>query len=95
MCCFFALLATFVPRLALLLLWVSTPLVIRSFDSFLVPLLGLIFLPFTTVIYVLVYNPAYGVSVWGWFVVILALFIDLGSWGAGYANRGRIPNRGL
>lgn len=94
MCCFFAVLATFVPRLALLLLWVGTPLVITAFHSFLVPLVGLIFLPLTTVIYVLVYNPMYGVSVWGWFLVILALFIDLGSWGGGYAYRNRMPYQG-
>ncbi|HEX2988800.1 MAG TPA: hypothetical protein VHS06_11590 [Chloroflexota bacterium] len=95
MCCFFAILATIVPRLALLLLWVATPLVVRAFDSFLVPLIGLIFLPFTTVVYVLVYSPVYGVSVFGWFLVILALFIDLGSWGGGYAARNRTPNRSL
>ncbi|HEX2988797.1 MAG TPA: hypothetical protein VHS06_11575 [Chloroflexota bacterium] len=69
MCCFFAILATIVPRLALLLLWVATPLVIRAFDSFLVPLIGLIFLPFTTIAYVLVYSPVYGVSVFGWFLI--------------------------
>lgn len=46
--CLFALFAAFAPRLALFFLWILTPLVSRGFGSFIVPLLGIIFLPFTT-----------------------------------------------
>ncbi len=95
MCCFFAILATVAPRLALLILWVATPLVTRAFDTFFVPFLGLVFLPFTTVMYVLVYSPVYGVSVSGWILVTLGLLIDIGSWGGSYASRNQIPNRNL
>jgi hypothetical protein len=52
--CFFALLAGFAPRVALILMWLFTSWVNRAFDTFIVPLLGLIFLPLTTVVYVLV-----------------------------------------
>ena len=43
----------------------------------LLPLLGLVFLPFMTLFYVLAYRPVVGVSGWGWFflsiwIVILA-----------------------
>jgi len=66
-------------RLALLLVWVLTPVVNRAFHGgWLLPLLGIIFLPFTTLIYVLVYAPGSGVTGWGWVWVVLALLLDLG-----------------
>ena len=43
-------------RLALLVVWLSTPLVQRAFHGgWLLPLLGLLFLPITTLTYVLAY----------------------------------------
>jgi hypothetical protein len=43
-------------RLALLVVWLSTPLVQRAFHGgWILPLLGIIFLPITTLAYVLVY----------------------------------------
>jgi hypothetical protein len=66
-------------RLALLLVWVLTPLVNRAFHGgWLLPLLGILFLPFTTLIYVLVYAPGSGVIGWGWLWVVPALLLDLG-----------------
>jgi len=90
--CLFALLALASPRLALIFLWLFTTLVTRPFDTFVVPLLGFIFLPFTTLAYVLVWTPAYGVTGWGWFWVILGLIVDLGAYGSSaYSNRSRMP----
>ena len=64
--CLFAILAVSFPRLALFFVWLFTPLVYRAFDTFLVPLLGVIFLPFTTLMYVLAYIPGVGLTGWGW-----------------------------
>ncbi len=91
--CIFALGAAAFPRLALLFVWLFTSLVRTAFHGgFLLPLLGIIFLPFTTLIYVLVYNPVFGVTGWGWFWVILGFLIDLGSYSSSaYTNRDRIP----
>ncbi len=91
--CIFALGAAAFPRLALLFVWLFTPLVKTAFHGgFLLPLLGIIFLPFTTLIYVLVYSPVYGVTGWGWLWVILAFLLDLGSYSSSaYTNRDRIP----
>ncbi|HEU5348159.1 MAG TPA: hypothetical protein VFU63_06065 [Ktedonobacterales bacterium] len=92
MACLFALFAAFAPRLALLFLWLFTNLVTRAFDTFILPLLGIIFLPFTTLMYVLVWAPGYGVTGFGWLLVILGLLIDIGAYGgSAYSNRNRMP----
>jgi hypothetical protein len=49
--CLSALLAGFFPRLALFTYWITRPAKIDAvFDGFLLPLLGIIFLPFATLI---------------------------------------------
>ena len=54
-----------------------------SMDSFLVGLLGFVFLPYTTVLYALAYAPGSGVRGLGWFLVVLGFLLDLGSWFGG------------
>jgi hypothetical protein len=90
--CIFALFVGFAPRLAFLFLWLFTSMVNDAFDTFIWPLLGFIFLPFASIMYVLLYNPVTGgLSGWGWFWVILAVFLDLGSYsGSAYTNRDRV-----
>jgi hypothetical protein len=86
--CLFALLASGAPRLALILMWILTPWVGRAFEgSFIVPLLGLIILPLTTVIYVLV-SPG-GLSTFDWILLAVGVLIDLGAYGSGAAGRRR------
>jgi hypothetical protein len=91
--CLFAMGAAFFPRLALLFVWLFTPLVNRAFHyTFLWPLLGIIFLPFTTLMYVFVYNPAVGVTGWGWFWIVLGFLLDISNYASSsYANRDRVP----
>ncbi len=86
--CLVALLA----RLALLSVWIWTPLVNRAFDGgWLLPLLGVIFLPCTALAYVLVYVPGTGVTGWSWLWVALGVLLDLGTHGSGaHSNRQRI-----
>lgn len=86
-------LVAFFSRLALLVVWLTTPLVGRAFHGgWLLPLLGILLLPLTTLVYVLVYALGNGVTGWAWLWVVLALFLDLASHGSGVrANRHRIP----
>jgi hypothetical protein len=89
--CLFALLGGLFPRLALLILWIARPArVDAAFDTWLLPLLGIIFLPFATLIYVLLYTPGRGVTGWDWFWVGLAAFLDLAHWGAGASQRNQL-----
>ena len=85
--CLFALLAAATPRLALVLMWLFTGWIGRAFDSFIIPLLGFIFLPLTTVIYVLAYPG--GLSTFEWILLVLGVVIDLGSYGGGAYGRRR------
>jgi hypothetical protein len=90
--CLFVLLGGAFPRLALLILWIARPaLVGAAFNTFLLPLLGIIFLPFATLIYVIVYTPGVGLVGLDWFWVILAVLLDIGQWGATYTQRDQIP----
>ena len=87
--CLLFLLALIAPRFVLLFVWLFTTLVTRAFDSFIVPFLGIIFLPLTTLVYVLVFDPGAGVTGFGWFWVVLALVIDIGTYGSGRAYNQR------
>ena len=76
--CIFVLIALFSPRLAVVLMWIFTPWVDRAFDSFFWPLLGLVLLPWTTLLYVTLWNTnGRGVDGWEWIFVVFALFGDL------------------
>ena len=92
--CFAVLIGAFAPRLGLILIWIFTDWVARAFDGILSPLLGLILLPYTTLIYVLVYEPGFGVSGFGWLLVIVGFLLDIASYTSGaYGNRDRIQRQ--
>jgi len=91
--CLIALLALITPRLVLFFVWIFTPYVSRAFNSFIWPLLGFIFLPFTTLIYSLVWKPGVGVTGWAWLWVALAFLLDL-SWHSGSGYRATRRGRG-
>lgn len=80
--CFVFLLALFAPRLAFALMWIFGNRVDLAFDSFLWPLLLLIFLPWTGITYTLLWSPVGGVDGAEWILVVIAIFIDLASWSA-------------
>jgi hypothetical protein len=88
--CLLLLLASFAPRVVLVLLWIFSNLVDRAFSGFLIPLLGLIFFPYTTLFYVLSWSPVGGVTGWGWFFVACGFVCDVGHWaGSSYSGRQR------
>ena len=54
-------------------------------NGVLLPALGLVFLPWTTITYVLVWSPT-GVPLIGWLLVLLGLVLDVGTYGGGAAG---------
>jgi hypothetical protein len=85
--CLFLLIMMLSPRLGIILLWVFTNWVTLAFNGWIVPALGLVFLPWTTLFYILVAAPAGGITFWGWLVVALGLVSDLASHAQAYASR--------
>ncbi|MHA6793879.1 hypothetical protein ACVGVM_10285 [Pseudonocardia bannensis] len=80
--CLLFLLLLFGPRLVGILWWLFDPLRWdTTFDTVLVPLLGLIFLPWTTLIYVLVAPGGIGGFDTLW--LALAVLVDLSSYAGG------------
>ena len=88
--CLFSLLVAGAPRLALVLLWIFRPgRVDAAFNTDLLPILGLLFLPFVTFVYVMI--APQGVQGLDWLWLGLALLADVGVWAVGgYLNRRRL-----
>jgi hypothetical protein len=81
-------------RLALLIFYFSRPLQwnVVFKGSFILPCLGFLFLPFTTMVYVWLLQGVGSIQGFNWVWLGLAALSDLASLaGAGYANRDRIP----
>jgi hypothetical protein len=79
--CLIALLALISPRLALIAVWLLTDLLGRAFDGWVLPVLGWILLPWTTLAYAAFWDwgPGTGVEGFEIFFVILAFVVDLSS----------------
>ncbi len=91
MCCIFTILVFLGPRFAGIIWWLARPLQWQAAfnGSWLWPVLGLIFLPWLTLMYVIV-APG-GIVGFDWFWLGLALVADIAAYGGGgYGNRDRL-----
>lgn len=82
MCCLLLALFAFGPRLVLALEWIFGHRIQEAFAGWWWPLLGIIFLPWTTLMYLIVWSPG-GVHGANWIAVAIGLMLDLFS----YAGR--------
>jgi hypothetical protein len=91
MCCVFTSLALLGPRFAILIWWLFDPgRWDRAFDTWIWPVLGFFFVPWMTLMYVLV-RPG-GLIGFDWVWLGLALACDILTFtGGGYGNRDRVP----
>lgn len=85
--CLFLLITMLSPRLGIIILWAFTNYVSLAFNTWIWPLLGLVFLPWTTLFYILVAAPAGGITFWGWLFVALGLISDLAAHAQAYNSR--------
>ncbi len=93
--CIVALVAAFSARFALFLVWIFSDRLSVAFRSGWEGLLGFIFLPYTTLFYVLVYAPGHGVDAFGWLIVALGVVIDVSSHLFGSTARRRRSRRAV
>ena len=90
--CLLAVIAGMFPRIALVIFWIARPDRMDAvFTSLVWPVLGIIFLPFTTLIYVLLWQPGVGVTGSDWFWIALAVVLDVAHWGASARQRRQVP----
>lgn len=92
MCCVITSLFLFGPRLAILIWWLVNPLRFTvAFSSVIWPILGLLFMPWTTLAFLIVWSPVTGIFGLDWVWIALGVLADLGTYGGGgYGNRDRI-----
>ena len=87
--CLLAILVLAFPRVVLVLMFLFTNYLSRAYHGVLLPLLGFIFLPVTTIAYAWMANihaPLEG----GYLIVLLVtVLIDAGSWGGGHRTWSR------
>ena len=86
--CFLLLLALISPRLALILTWLFSDVLSRAFDSWIVPLIGFLILPWTTLAFAWMWDSGHHVRGLEWFLVGVAFVIDFGAL-VGGSRRGR------
>ena len=89
--CLLAMLAGFAPRIVIILAWLFSERWDLVWDTWIWPLLGFIFLPYTTIMYVLVWNIATGVSGWDWLWIGLGVMLDIMKWAQIVNNRRGVP----
>jgi hypothetical protein len=93
MCCFFISLLFLGPRFTFLIYWLipfGRAQINLAFNTFIWPLLGLIFLPWTTLIYTFVYG-VNGMVGFNWLWVGLALVADIATYAGGVYKRKEVP----
>jgi hypothetical protein len=88
MCCIVSIVVLLGPRLGIIVWWLfDMARWERTFNTFIWPLIGFIFLPWTTLAYVLVF-PA-GIIGLDWLWLALGVFLDIGAYTGGFRSRRR------
>ena len=85
--CLLLILVLAFPRVVLLLMFLLSNYLTRAYHGLMVPLLGFIFLPLTTIVYAWLMNshlPLAGVNL---LILIVAVIIDVGGLGGGEWHR--------
>ena len=85
--CLLVILLVAFPRVALLLIFFSSNYLQRAYHGLIVPLLGFLFLPLTTLTYAWMVNthqPLAGVNL---LILVIVVIVDLGGLGGGEYHR--------
>ena len=87
--CLLLLLVVAFPRVVLVLMFLLSDYLQRAYANFLLPILGFIFLPLTTIVYAWLVNTHRGTEGINLLILIVAVIIDLGGIGGGEWHRRR------
>ena len=87
--CLLLILVLAFPRLVLVLMFLFTNYLGRAYGGLIVPLLGFLFLPVTTIVYAWLTNTHRPIDGLNLLVLIVAVIIDVGGLGGGEMHRRR------
>lgn len=85
--CLLVIVVVAFPRVVLALMFLLTHYLQRAYEGLLIPLLGFIFLPITTIVYAWLVNSHMAISGTNAFFLVVAVIIDLGGLGGGEWHR--------
>jgi len=88
-CCLLMIIVLAFPRVVLVLMWLFSHMLERAYHGLIIPVLGFIFLPITTIVYAWLINehrPLEGINL---LILIIAVLLDAGSHGGGNYYRRR------
>lgn len=88
-CCLLALVVFAFPRVVLVLMYLFTTYLQHAYHSLLVPVLGFIFLPVTTIVYAWMVNNGVVVGGTNLVILLIAVLIDMSGFGGGEYHRRR------
>jgi hypothetical protein len=87
MACLLLILLVAFPRVALLLLFFFTHYLSRAYNGLILPLLGFLFLPLTTLVYAWMVNSGLPATGFNLLILLVAVVVDLSSLGGGEYHR--------
>lgn len=85
--CLLALLMVAFPRVALLLVFFFTNIIDRAYSNILIPVLGFLFLPLTTLLYAYIVTSGHVVAGIYLVMMFVAVLVDLGLLGGSWRSR--------
>jgi hypothetical protein len=85
--CLLVLVILLFPRVVLVLMFLFSNYLARAYHGLLIPLLGFIFLPITTIVYAWMVNNHQTIDGVNLIILIVAVIIDIGGIGSGEYHR--------
>ena len=85
--CLLVLIVLLFPRVVLILMFLLSNYLQRAYHGLLLPILGFIFLPLTTIVYAWLVNTGAALGGINLIILVIAIIIDLGGLGGGEWHR--------
>lgn len=81
--CLLAIVVLAFPRIVLILMWLFSTVLDRAYHGLVIPLIGFIFLPITTIAYAWMVTSGLPIAGFNLVILIIAVLLDVGSHGGG------------
>jgi uncharacterized membrane protein YkvI len=85
--CILVLLVFAFPRIVLVLMFLFSSFLERAYHGLILPILGFLFLPLTTIVYAWMVNSGYPTSGPYLLILLIAVIIDVSGHGGAYSRR--------